>query len=41
MTPPLRLRILIRRFHPVVGGMERQALQLAIRLADRGVAPSV
>lgn len=38
---PLRLRILIRRFHPVVGGMERQALQLAIRLADRGIAPSV
>lgn len=41
MTPPLRLRILIRRFHPVVGGMERQALQLAVRLADRGVATSV
>jgi glycosyltransferase involved in cell wall biosynthesis len=41
MTPPLRLRILIRRFHPVVGGMERQALQLAVRLADRGVAASV
>lgn len=48
MTPPgtsrdglLRLRILIRRFHPVVGGMERQALQLAMRLADRGIAPSV
>lgn len=41
MTRPLRLRILIRRFHPVVGGMERQALQLAVRLADRGIAPSV
>lgn len=40
-SPPLRLRILIRRFHPVVGGMERQALQLASRLEDRGIAPSV
>lgn len=38
---PLRLRILIRRFHPVVGGMERQALQLAGRLAARGIHPSV
>ena len=40
-SPPLHLRILIRRFHPVVGGMERQALQLATRLVDRGIAPSV
>lgn len=38
---PLRLRILIRRFHPVLGGMERQALQLAGRLSERGIAPSV
>ena len=34
--PAPRVRILIRRFHPVIGGMERQCAALCRRLADRG-----
>ena len=33
---PLRLRVLIRRYHPVIGGMERQCQALCRRWSEAG-----
>lgn len=38
---PPRVRILIRRFHPIVGGMERQCAAICARLAAEGMAVEV
>lgn len=38
---PPRVRVLIRRFHPIVGGMERQCAAICARLAAEGMAVEV